>query len=44
MRQLARVTMTMRDLDRLKRIRSVRADIWFLRQPHELDQPAGQLR
>ena len=32
------------DLDRLKRIRSVRADIWFLRQPHELDQPAGQLR
>jgi hypothetical protein len=43
MRQLAMVTMTMRDLDRWKRIRSVRADICFL-QPHVLDQPAGQLR
>jgi hypothetical protein len=44
MRQFARVTMPMRDLDRLKPILSVRADIRFLRQPHVLDQPAKQLR
>lgn len=31
MRQLARVTVTMRDLDLLQCIRCVQADIWFLR-------------
>ena len=44
MRQIARATMKMRDLDGLKYTRSVRADIWFLRQPKVLDQPAGPLR
>jgi hypothetical protein len=42
--QLARVAMPIRDLDRLRRIRSVRADIWFRRQSHLLEQPAGLLR
>jgi hypothetical protein len=44
MRQLARVTMTMRDLDGLKCTRSVRADSLLLRRPQFLDSPAAPLR
>jgi hypothetical protein len=44
MRQLARVTVTTRDLDLLQCIRSVQADIWLFRQPQVPGQPAGQLR
>ena len=43
-RQITRVIMSVRDLGRLQRLRSVGADTRFLPQPHVIDQPPGQLR